>query len=446
MSKIFLSFLGTNRYLSARYRLGERVSGITPFVQEALVELLCGEWGKNDRLIFFLTSEARLKNWEDGGNFSEGLGTRLHRRNLQIEILTVPVSEGRSEEEIRNNFRTVIEKLSEGDEVILDITHSFRSLPMLNLVALNYARVLKGVRIRGIYYGAFEALGSQQEVKNLPEDQRVAPVFDLTSYALLLEWSFAVEEFLRYGLAERLYELVRHEITPILKETRGQDERARNLRNLIEELRNLTLSIYTSRCPQIENFFPRSTVNLRREFLYPFDGLMEKIEEKCLLFSTDDPWEKALAAVEWCIEHRLVQQGYTILLESVITEGCRLLKVADPYKNKSWRDFFSSLLVVTAKKTPPERWTGVLKEEKGVALQIQSKGGEAFLKLARAYKQLNEMRNDINHCGCRDNVHQSQTFIEQLRSSYEAIKESMRSLRDLDFSLHIEANASGNSP
>ncbi|WP_168720183.1 TM1812 family CRISPR-associated protein [Thermosulfurimonas marina] len=60
-------------------------------------------------------------------------------------------------------------------------------------------------------------------MENLPEEQRVAPVFDLTPYALLLEWSFAVEEFLRYGLAERLYELVRGEIAPILKETRGRD-------------------------------------------------------------------------------------------------------------------------------------------------------------------------------------------------------------------------------
>ncbi|WP_425505358.1 CRISPR-associated DxTHG motif protein [Thermosulfurimonas marina] len=87
------------------------------------------------------------------------------------------VWEGRSEEEIRDNFRKVIENLSEGEEVFFDITHSFRSLPMLNLVALSYARVLKGIRIRGIYYGAFEVLGSPKKSGKSPGGATGGPGF-----------------------------------------------------------------------------------------------------------------------------------------------------------------------------------------------------------------------------------------------------------------------------
>ena len=429
MAKVFISFLGTNRYISARYRLGDKISKPTPFVQEALVELLCSNWEEKDRLIFFLTSEACAKNWKDGGNFSEGLETRLKKKGLTAKIVSVKISEGRSEEEIRKNFRTVIDQLHKEDEVFFDITHSFRSLPMLNLVALNYARALNRLQIKGIYYGAFEALGPPREVEKMPEEQRVAPVFDLTFYALLLDWSFAVDEFTRYGLAERLYELVKGEINPILKETKGRDERAKALRAMIEEIRSLTLSIYTCRCPKIETFTPRATTNLHQDLLSPFDSLFKKIEEKSMPFGAEDPWEKALSAVEWCIEHRLIQQGYTILLEAVITEICRLLGAKDPYGDISLRKFVSALLSVTAAKTPPGEWRGELRERREEAQKIQEVGGTPFLEVAKAYDKLNKMRNDINHCGCKKDSHKSAKLITQLEELYQALKKTMFSLK-----------------
>ncbi len=433
MGKVFMSFLGTNPYVEAHYRLGENISALTPFVQEALISFFCKDWDTQDRLVFFLTPEAREKNWKDGGNFTEGLETRLRKLGLSAKIEPVPFAEGYSEEEIRQNFLTVVDHLQEGDEVIFDITHSFRSLPMLNLVALSYARVLKKISILGIYYGAFEVLGYPQEVqKKVPAEERIAPVFDLTSYALLLDWSFAVEEFVRYGLAERLYDLVQGEIRPILKETRGQDTKAASLRSIAQGLKKLALNIYTSRCQAIENIRLSSDFSAEipmDDFLPPFAPLMKSIKDKVAPFFTEDPWGKALAAAEWCLEHHLVQQGYTILEEATITEVCRLAGLKEIFNEKN-RKFVSSLLMMTAQKKPPEEWQGELGRRREEALALQEKWGKPLQKLARAFDPLVNIRNDINHCGCRQGPKSAGDLLKELKEHYQAIREAVEELRN----------------
>jgi len=40
-------------------------------------------------------------------------------------------------------FRTIFDEIDENDEIIFDVTHSFRYLPMLVFIVINYARVVK---------------------------------------------------------------------------------------------------------------------------------------------------------------------------------------------------------------------------------------------------------------------------------------------------------------
>jgi len=54
--------------------------------------------------------------------------------------------------------------IDEGDDIIFDVTHSFRSLPVLTLIALNYVKFLKNVNINKIDYGAMEAVGTPRDI------------------------------------------------------------------------------------------------------------------------------------------------------------------------------------------------------------------------------------------------------------------------------------------
>ncbi|MDY0388263.1 MAG: TIGR02221 family CRISPR-associated protein, partial [Methanolobus sp.] len=172
--KILISFLGTNEYVPANYYLGDQSHKIdnVRFIQEAILELICNGWTEMDVVKVFLTDEAEKKNWVDNGHCEkdqkiiecEGLNTRLkafalhHKIKYTVEpVFNVPT--GITESDVWDVFDTIYEQLEENDEVYFDITHSFRSIPMLCMVLLNYAKYLKNITVKGIYYGAFEVLG-----------------------------------------------------------------------------------------------------------------------------------------------------------------------------------------------------------------------------------------------------------------------------------------------
>ncbi|MGB9617916.1 MAG: TIGR02221 family CRISPR-associated protein, partial [Desulfomonilaceae bacterium] len=166
MARVFISVLGTGDYVPCSYRFndGTVVSSVR-FVQEATVSYSCMEWSDQDRILIFTTEGSRTKNWEDSGatdvegNPLEGLAARLNALPLRVPFCNVMIPDGKIQEEIWEIFQALLANLMEGDEVVFDITHSFRSIPMLVLVVLNYAKVVKKVTLRGIYYGALEALG-----------------------------------------------------------------------------------------------------------------------------------------------------------------------------------------------------------------------------------------------------------------------------------------------
>ena len=88
-----------------------------------------------------------------------------------------------------DTFNKILDEINDDDQIIFDITHGFRSTPMQILVVLNYAKVIKkNVKIKGIYYGAFE---NRDNVTN------IAPIFDLSNYDEILDWTAAADSFIK---------------------------------------------------------------------------------------------------------------------------------------------------------------------------------------------------------------------------------------------------------
>jgi len=183
-SRLYLSFLGTNNYVPCIYWLGTKDFKNVRFVQEATIELECRNWGPDDRIRIFTTEEAHKKNWLDGGHFSDhgapldGLKSCIGKLNLKASVQNVSIPDGKDETEFWSIFDKVFEEIHTGDEIVLDITHALRSIPLLANAVLNYSKVLKGISIRRIYYGAFEVLGPVEKVKQLPLEERRARILD----------------------------------------------------------------------------------------------------------------------------------------------------------------------------------------------------------------------------------------------------------------------------
>jgi CRISPR-associated Csx2 family protein len=317
MAKVLISFLGTNDYIPCNYYLDKdrslKIDNLR-FIQEALLKLLCTGWDSEDRIIVFLTEDAEKKNWIDTvyktGESKPGLDTVLKSMKLKPRILSPRIKEGYSESDIWDIFETVFSQLNDNDELILDITHSFRSIPMLGLVLLNYARVLKNITVKGIYYGAFEKLGPSYFVKeNISISERNAPIVDVTSLMELQDWTTAINSFIKSGDASMITGLTSENVNPVSKATQGKDPVAGRLKSFAKNIERITDYYRYCRGGDIRSFdFDSFNENLqllaeeRNIFIKPLPPLFSLIKNQFENSSTGDS-VNLIHGAQWCLDH-----------------------------------------------------------------------------------------------------------------------------------------------
>lgn len=438
MARLFLSFLGTNDYKDCVYYQGEKPAlqdrVPTRFVQEATIGRYCKGWGAGDRIVIFTTDKAYRMNWLDGGQRKgrnkdnanlEGLKTRIAAIDLPpgLTVQNVFIPDGSDETEIWEIFRIVFDTIEKGDEVVFDITHALRSLPMLAIVILSYARVLKQITIAGIYYGAFEVLGSVKEVEEIPIDDRLAPILDLTPIAELLEWTAAVDRFVSSGDPGKVSALTKAGVRPILKETKGADQAADTLRKIADSLGRFCAVMSTCRGLKISEAAERLNSQLaaleRSDILPPFAPLFGEIKRKLNPFA-GDPLRDGLQAVEWCLEHRLIQQGFTILNEVLI--GWVLRETIGETSDTDMRRLPAQAATILTKGLVDrtDQWEAPAGDHQDLTRRII----DFFQKnrpILEALNQIKDYRNDINHAGCRKDAISENNFSPTLKELLEKV-------------------------
>ena len=176
MSKKMITVLGNGKNLNCKYTLidnGEDNVINTKFVQEALAKTKCNNFNKEDKIVIFLTEDARNRNWECEGGLKERL------ENLNIEIIEKNIKDGSTEEEIFEIVKVMFDTIEDNDEIILDITNAFRYLPMLYLAVIQFSKKYKkNIVVDSIYYGKFQG-----------EDQ-IAPIINVTDLYRLLNYQY----------------------------------------------------------------------------------------------------------------------------------------------------------------------------------------------------------------------------------------------------------------
>ena len=89
---------------------------------------------------------------------------------------------GRTAEEQTDVLRILAGTVGRGDELVLDVTHGFRHLPMLEMLSSFLLRHVKNVGTKAIYYGALD----------MPGRDGVKPVVRLDALSRLHAWAEAV--------------------------------------------------------------------------------------------------------------------------------------------------------------------------------------------------------------------------------------------------------------
>ncbi|MDK2865158.1 MAG: hypothetical protein PWP37_1350, partial [Thermotogota bacterium] len=214
-----LTFLGTGSYKSNTIRINgfTRIHKIFPI---ALAEYKLLNVPKESlELIFFLTPESKAhENWNEH--------TKPHLDCMKIKYRVVDITADINPIEL---VRKMMEVVNEGDEVILDTTHSFRSIPITAAIISLYLREAKNVNVR-IFYGLYDGVSKFTEA------------LDLTNVIDMADWLYAARLFKEYGYSKPLGKLVKERNSSI-RTNPDIKEKPEKLSKLQGDLQNLSTAL-----------------------------------------------------------------------------------------------------------------------------------------------------------------------------------------------------------
>lgn len=316
---------------------------------------------------------------------------QLRERVPPDRLTVVPIPEGHTEEELWDIFSALTEVVAEREEVVFDITHSFRSIPFLTFLAAAYLRAARRARIRAVVYGAYDARPK--------DDPGPRPVFDLTPFVSLLDWLAATNQFIHTGDAQYLARLLRQE---------GAARRSGALKHAGETLEPFSLAVMLCRplevmrdAGRMENMLKRAA-GVMAQWARPFTVMADRIQAEYGKYNLPDPigdvaasLRHQLSIIRWYAEHGQIIQAVTLAREWVVTAVGMQLQgsfiLATDEREKIERGLSGLCRVAQGRSFPCEL------NEVGRALQSWPEA-QAIRDL---WNQLSTVRNDLDHAGMK---------------------------------------------
>jgi len=196
-------------YRTANYRFEDGSVRVNAFFGLALADHI-----KADRLIlagtagsmwdYFFTSQDATEDEsliefidavKDQRVTQEMLKAEEYRLSQKLErsvtMLLIPYA--RDEAEQATILQSLASVVTEQEKVVIDVTHGYRHLPMLALVAARYLSHVRQVQVEELYYGAFEMRSTNAN------GVEVVPVLKLGSMLRMLDWVEALAVYDRSG-------------------------------------------------------------------------------------------------------------------------------------------------------------------------------------------------------------------------------------------------------
>lgn len=365
---IAISFLGTGNYQEVTYSDNSfNTSLYTKYFTEALDHIY-----KPEKIFIVMTDDAQ----------------KMHSEQLKSKIKFEPIliPKGKSTDEIWQMFSLIAESIPENSELIIDITHGFRSQPMLALSIAIFLRVVKSVKIKKIIYGAFEA----------KDENNIAPIFDLTSFINLIDWSYATDLFIKHGNGNLLSSL----LTSLHDQVRIEQNQFTNLKTFGSLLEKLTESLTFIRPQEVSKHgkeLPGKLEKINNDIMNiqevkPLQYLLKKVPDSFASLVIEDEnifseagFKMQTEMIKFYLETQQFVQAITLSREFIVSLVCKNLKLKFTKRDDR-----------TAAEDRLNEWTSF--HSKGFKLE------EYPSALADLWGKIRDARNDINHAGMREST------------------------------------------
>ena len=340
--KVLISFLGTGSFASketrtyrtANYHLGGKDLGDYPFISAALRKhydidriLLVGTvhsmWEEVYRWFCEDNKQAvdedayiSIADACENSNYLSELAIphqEVIEQTMGGESKVVLIRYGLNEEEIRINTDIILglqQYLHNGDELIVDVTHAFRSLPLFMMNLLIYLKNVsqKKISITHIHYGMLD----------ISKELGYAPIIDLKSMMDVNDWITGAYSFSEFGNA--------YKISKLIKDEDG------NVSTLLEEFSNLMNLNHLHAIQKIAQRLA-SIKNKNYKTLIPELTITPIVQSFISQFGANNTHSLfQLKVARWQLDHRKYAQAFLTIQESMITYVCEQNKL-------KWDDF-----------------------------------------------------------------------------------------------------------
>lgn len=200
-------------------------------------------------------------------------------QKLNTQVYCVLTSFARDTQEQADILLKLEQYLDKDEKAILDVTHGFRHLPMLALVAARFLKRVKNIDVEHIYYGAFD----------MKKDGK-CPVLDLDGMLTMLDWVDALTTFDKDGdygqfadlLVQENFDKNKAELikqASFFERTSNSTQAYEKLNSVFDDLEKFSSPIFDLFKPQLVKrltWFKRSNRGLReqhlaREYLQRYD-------------------------------------------------------------------------------------------------------------------------------------------------------------------------------
>jgi CRISPR-associated DxTHG motif protein len=353
---------------------------------------------------------------------SKQLTEEIDSLGVEIQIVTIP--EGHSESDLWEIFDVLTSAVAENETVIFDVTHSFRSLPILAFLAIAYLKAAKNVKVERILYGAWEAKDTENH----------SPVFDLTPFIVLLDWLAAANRFVVAGDGHDLAQLVRSGMPAgrLMKTDMEARALGKGLDLAADAIDSISLAMRLNRplevmasSVQFGETLEQSMPGIRAK-ARPFALVAGKLMEEYGHFALENPISPAqmvenlwlqLDLVEWYIRRRHIVQAATLAREWIVSLLAYLFE-APVFEYETGRRGIETALnnCVEKKKPKPSIRESSPYDDALQALPSVDKFTKLWSKLAK-------LRNDLAHVGMRVSPDPANLLKQKVESIYPGLVE-----------------------
>ncbi len=393
---IALTFLGTGDYKETTYIKHDDESQT---ITTNLFPIAVAELYKPDKIIAFTTGRVV----ETKENDLEKL-----RNKYDDKFTTQNIPNGNSPTELWEIFNNCINVFKDDEynsevEIVLDITHAFRSIPLLIFIVAAYLRQVKNIKLKHIIYGAFEARNSEKNE---------TPIFDLTPFVELLDWMNAVNVFQNYGDARSIASL---NVDPGMKAALNSlSDALLTNRTLEAQEAAMTFNREAQEAAMTFNDVPSDDTQ-QPPFQMLVDQLKQSYQSMAVNNPSDNPKNSLKAQfqqIKWYMDNQHYLQAITLMREWLISYKCQ------QDNNGHW--------LSSEKRSRVESGLGKRTQQQNSQIATQLAPLATDNKVIELWNKCFAIRNDFAHCGMRNNPKKAEEAISEIKELFKKCEDFVK--------------------